>query len=80
MEMEHTRVKLQSEDSQDELQGRLDVMLTFHVDESMLRAESEDCWLEIMGIKEDIVLWLLLYTREHPEEFLEPSPKTELDN
>jgi hypothetical protein len=80
MELRLTRGKLQSEDSQDEPQKRLNVILNTILDESTLRAELEDCGLEIMGIKEDLALWLLQYAREHPEEFLEPSPQPELDN
>jgi hypothetical protein len=50
------------------------------LDESTLRAELEDCGLEIMGIKEDLALCLLQYACERPEEFLDPSPQPELDN
>jgi hypothetical protein len=41
------------------------------LDESTLRAELEDCGLEIAGNKEELALRLFKYVRDHPEEFLE---------
>jgi hypothetical protein len=43
----------------------------FQLDESTLRAELENCGLDIAGSKEELALRLFKYFRDHLEEFLE---------
>jgi hypothetical protein len=76
-------MNLSIEGTRDELRKRLSEYVRAHpeqyirvnwilqLDEITLKAELEDCGLEVTGSKEDLALRLFQYVRDHPEEFSE---------